>query len=288
MLLPKNEKDQKERKKTALIIVLQFLLENGYTESLTKLEQETSLDLNEHELADNIDLLSIIKDFEDYYQYKYDKKPQLIKKRVQVLPKKNLIRKNGTQNLPSISKNIQNVESKENCCKNNNMQTDKKVVENDSKGILGLQIHGKSTTVPSQVNSKDIEDWEPKMIQGLPDSIKGNEELCILAKSLQRDIVTKNPNVKFDQIVGLENCKRILKEAILLPLKLSELFQKNLIDPWSGVLLFGPSGTGKTQIAKAVATECGTTFFNISASSIISKYHGKLKRRVGENGAHLI
>ena len=279
MMLIKNEKETRERKKVAILMMEQFLLENGYTEALTKLEQETAIELNEYEIGDNIDFTSIIRDFEEYYNYKYDKKPIFFKKRSQPLPKKQTVPKKPTsQILPVINKTSN--ESKENIAKSSNTLDDK-------NGGVNLQIQGKSSNIVS-VLSKDTESWEPKMLQGLPDTLRGNEELVSLAKNLQREIVTKNPNIRFDQIIGLENCKKLMKEAMLLPLKLSDFFQKNGIDPWSGVLLFGPPGTGKTQMAKAVATECGTTFFNISASSLISKYHGKVIRRVREDGENPI
>lgn len=106
-----------------------------------------------------------------------------------------------------------------------------------------------------------------------------NKEVDEMEAKIENEIMLSKPNVKFSDIIGMNNLKQIIYEIIIMPNVRPDLFT-GLRQPQRGLLLFGPPGTGKTMIAKAIANECESTFFNISASSLTSKWVGESERTV--------
>lgn len=99
------------------------------------------------------------------------------------------------------------------------------------------------------------------------------------AKQILNEIVVHGDVVHWSDIAGLEPAKKALREAVVYPFLRPDLFM-GLREPATGMLLFGPPGTGKTMLARAVATESKSTFFSISASSLTSKYLGESEKLV--------
>jgi transitional endoplasmic reticulum ATPase len=108
------------------------------------------------------------------------------------------------------------------------------------------------------------------------------EALKEVEPSALREVFTEIPNVKWEDVGGLENIKQTLKETIEWPLKYGKLFDHSKTSPPKGILLSGPPGTGKTLLAKAVASQCGVNFISVKGPQLFSKWIGESEKGVRE------
>ncbi len=135
--------------------------------------------------------------------------------------------------------------------------------------------------------SMNIENAEGQIPPEMLERIYVTEEdlfnaLNEIQPSALRELYIERPNVKWDDIGGLDEIKRELKEAVELPLKHPEVFDEVGIRPMRGVLLYGPPGTGKTMLAKAVANESEANFIAINGPEVLSKWVGESEKAVRE------
>ncbi|XP_076991649.1 katanin p60 ATPase-containing subunit A-like 2 isoform X5 [Tamandua tetradactyla] len=278
------------RRKNLLILILHYLTQEGYIDTANALEQETKLGLRRFEVCDNIDLETILMEYESYYFVKFQKYPKIVKKASDTA-ENNLLQRSGgktrrvmsdcCQNLPKI--NQQRPRSKTTVGKTGDTRSLRK--ENPKQEVInnihmenadfGLNISG----INRSSGEENAHPQRERLLKPLSAFIGTNSEMRELAAVVSRDIYLHNPNIKWNDIIGLDAAKQLVKEAVVYPIRYPQLFT-GILSPWKGLLLYGPPGTGKTLLAKAVATECKTTFFNISASTIVSKWRGDSEKLV--------
>ena len=106
------------------------------------------------------------------------------------------------------------------------------------------------------------------------------EALKRVNPSAMREVMVQVPDVRWEDVGGLDEAQAKLKEGIELPLKNPDAFRRLGIRPAKGFLLYGPPGTGKTLLAKAVARESEANFISIKSSDLLSKWYGESEQQI--------
>ena len=102
--------------------------------------------------------------------------------------------------------------------------------------------------------------------------------------AIQATIVAPG-RIRFRDVAGLTEVKRLLREAIVMPLKYPHLFKEGR-KPWRKILLFGPPGTGKSRLARAVSSEVASTFYSVSCSDLLSSWFGETEKIIKDLFSH--
>jgi transitional endoplasmic reticulum ATPase len=133
------------------------------------------------------------------------------------------------------------------------------------------EINLEETSIPAEILDK---------INVTPHDFE--EALREVPPSTMREVLVESPNIHWDEVGGLEKAKTELREAIEYPLKYKDVYSYAGAEPPKGILLYGAPGTGKTLIAKAVATESEVNFISVKGPELLSKWVGESERGVRE------
>jgi transitional endoplasmic reticulum ATPase len=132
-----------------------------------------------------------------------------------------------------------------------------------------------------KIKADEKEEIPNEILEGLKVTRKDFfEALKSVRPSAMREVLVETPNIKWEDVGGLESVKQEIKEAVEWPMKFPEKFTRLGIKPPRGVLLYGPPGTGKTLLAKAVATESEANFIQVKGPSLLSMWVGKSEEGV--------
>ncbi|XVF53495.1 hypothetical protein PTKIN_Ptkin05aG0103700 [Pterospermum kingtungense] len=156
--------------------------------------------------------------------------------------------------------------------------------ENEGEEAVGAKTESKSDNPASESKSETEKsvpavkkDGENPPATKAPEVPPDNE----FEKRIRPEVIPANEiGVTFSDIGAMDEIKESLQELVMLPLRRPDLFKGGLLKPCRGILLFGPPGTGKTMLAKAIANEAGASFINVSMSTITSKWFGEDEKNV--------
>ncbi|GFQ79545.1 katanin p60 ATPase-containing subunit A-like 2 [Trichonephila clavata] len=245
----KEEQKKNFRKKSLLFLINHYLENNGFIHASEALRNESKLSFSDHMVCDNIDLEFILQDFESYYFLKYQKLPQIIKK----LPESRFKQqKHKLQKLRSESRSA--VSARE----NGDAVVSNKMISSYSYAQNG---NGECTSNCVELLENHSPEWKA------------------MANLIMQDVCKSYKLLSWNDIVGHDRAKQLLKEAVIYPLKYHQLFP-SFSTTWRSILLYGPTGTGKTLLATVSAGESKATFFNVSISTLMSKWRGESEKLV--------
>eukprot|EP01111_Echinosteliopsis_oligospora_P013085 TRINITY_DN45_c1_g1_i2.p1 TRINITY_DN45_c1_g1~~TRINITY_DN45_c1_g1_i2.p1 ORF type:complete len:797 (-),score=286.79 TRINITY_DN45_c1_g1_i2:80-2470(-) len=163
-------------------------------------------------------------------------------------------------------------------------------IANETHGYVGADLAALCTEAALQTirEKMDVIDLEDETISAeILDSMAVTQDhfrsaLGISNPSALRETVVEVPNVTWEDIGGLEDVKRELKETVQYPVEHPEKFKKFGMQPSKGVLFYGPPGCGKTLLAKAIANECQANFISIKGPELLTMWFGESEANVRE------
>ena len=171
-----------------------------------------------------------------------------------------------------------------------NEDVDLDKIAESTHGFVGADLESLCKEAAMRVVRRIIPEIN-KLDEAIPEEtlkkiIVNNDDFREALKEIQpsalREVLVQIPDVKWSDIGGLENAKQELKEAVEWPLKYPDLFKKFHVEPPKGILLYGDPGTGKTLLAKAVASESDANFIAIKGPELLSKWVGESEKAVRE------
>ena len=256
-----SDRKSNDKKRNCILICISYLRETGLLSTAQSFSDQLLAITSDFELADNVSLPVILSEFESIYEMKFGKKPIISKRKTAVNDAQQRIPTGYRRNyrVSHVAENDENIETSQ-------QPVDLRVVGTSADFKIGPLYGSLSSTRDNDIR--------------LPPTIAQNPELKELALSIVGTAFSELSQLTLDDVIGLEEAKSALHEAVILPQKYPQFFTGSLLQPWRGVLLFGPPGTGKTMLAKAVASSCSSKFFSVSPSTLLSKWRGESEKLV--------